>query len=81
MKKKLKIQKQDLKQIEINSLQEIIERRTTISINNSEQYYNDIQKLLSHNLKLINHNKQLEDLLNHYINNNSKIKRNINSCN
>ena len=57
--------------MEINSLQEIIERRSNINLNNSEQNFDDIQKLeddkeklIKDNLKLIDKNKKLEELLN-----------------
>ena len=55
--------------MEINSLQEIIERRSNLNI--TEQNFDDIQKLeqdkeklISDNMTLINKNKKLEELLN-----------------
>ena len=68
----------ELKQMEINSLQEIIERRTNINFSDNGHNFNeymklkkDKEKLLKDNMKLINQNKKLEDLLNSEKNNNS----------
>ena len=64
----------ELKQMEINSLQEIIERRTNINFSDNGHNFNeymklkkDKEKLLKDNMKLINQNKKLEDLLGYYI--------------